>query len=401
MAFHVYKNLKNNFSFILLGLGSFFFFLVSFLLKLYFTASEYGMYSLVITVFSTIYTLGLFGIEHTLLRFSVFKNGILYFPKNSKLVLVSIILAIVLCGALVLSNSYFESFNLLIICLFVLGILLCIVTFNVLRLVKSFFLAQLINNGYKILCFVLVLLYIVFIKTKISLLVFFTIFSLLVFIFGLIGVLFCAFTVRFAYSSDISWKLYLKYSLGFFLSILIIAVISYGDRFYIEYKFGIDSVGEYFYLANLFLFPLGLVQQYAGFKELVVFKEHFTINLLKSKIITYLIISFLIVGLTFISVLVGQHFGIVKTSLSVSSNIVIIIVITGIFRVLYSLVSSVIGAHGSISIINFANLFGIVGLLFLWFILSFVGTMNQVLIIFLFFWIYRYITFVYLVKRIK
>ena len=90
-----------------------------------------------------------------------------------------------------------------------------------------------------------------------------------------------------------SFSSLLKKSFLFFISLLTISLLGFGDRFFIESRFGLEILGNYFFFLNIFLFPFSLFQSYIGFKEIVSFKKNFSINLLNYKIINVLKSSFI------------------------------------------------------------------------------------------------------------
>ena len=54
---------------------------------------------------------------------------------------------------------------------------------------------------------------------------------------------------------------------------------------FVENRFGLSEMGNYFFYINIFLFPFMLFQNYIGFKEIIVFKKDFSQKMLNDKIV--------------------------------------------------------------------------------------------------------------------
>ena len=126
----------------------------------------------------------------------------------------------------------------------------------------------------------------------------------------------------------------------FFISLLTISLLGFGDRFFIESRFGLEILGDYFFFLNIFLFPFSLFQSYIGFKEIVSFKKNFSINLLNYKIINVLKSSFIFsIMLIFIFYLI-DYFNFYNLQIFSNLDIIIPLIILGNIKMVYSLLSS-------------------------------------------------------------
>jgi O-antigen/teichoic acid export membrane protein len=167
--------------------------------------------------------------------------------------------------------------------------------------------------------------------------------------------------------------------------------IGFFDRFFIKGNFGAELFGNYFYLTTIFYFPFSLLQGYIGFKELVHFKTNASLSLLKNKLFRINLLSLLLGGCLLVIAILLDHFTIIPSiNFMESWVLILILLILGILRINYSMLSSVLGAIGSISIIkkaNFQSLFFIVLLLVVGY--SFLNTIEAVAGIVLLIWMSR------------
>jgi len=182
----------------------------------------------------------------------------------------------------------------------------------------------------------------------------------------------------------------LRKSFLFFISLLTISFLGYGDRFFIESRFGLEVLGNYFFFLNIFLFPFSLFQTYIGFKEIVSFKKDFSINLLNYKIFKVLKSSFIFsLMLIFIFYLI-DYFGLYNLEISSNLNIIIPLIILGNIKMVYSLLSSAIGALSDDKMLYKINLKSILSLMLFFPVIFFYS--NTLLITILFFtalWLIR------------
>jgi hypothetical protein len=144
---------------------------------------------------------------------------------------------------------------------------------------------------------------------------------------------------------------------GFFFAMAIMSLMTNADKFLIDTYIGRSQAGHYFFMQNIFLFPLTQIQNYSGFRELAVFKEAFTIqklnaSLKRNTVIAVALSLLLLGGFILAAAFVPGHL----THLTYADTwIVILFLLNGSCRVLYSVVSAAMGAVGDHAMIRNAN----------------------------------------------
>ena len=358
MKFNSLNIISKNLSFFVLAFSSLSFFVLNVALKDTLSPIDYGLFSIFITYISLLSSFGMFGFEQTLLRTTFIKNK-LEIQKN---ILYPSLIAICISsfiGVFLMKSNYDISISNMLFYLLSIIVIIIKLSFNLYRLLSKFFLAQLVLNFWKIAS-ALVILYYVILNNNFSLefifslvLVFFA-FSILS-LFGLIN--------KIQFIKQDSFPSLLRKSFLFFISLLTISLLGFGDRFFIESRFGLEILGDYFFFLNIFLFPFSLFQSYIGFKEIVSFKKKFSINLLNYKIINVLKSSFIFsIILIFVFYLI-DYFGLYNLEISSNLNIIIPLIILGNIKMVYSLLSSAIGALSNDKMLYKINIQSIMSLL--------------------------------------
>ena len=358
MKFNSLNIISKNLSFFVLAFSSLSFFVLNVALKDTLSPIDYGLFSIFITYISLLSSFGMFGFEQTLLRTTFIKNK-LEIQKN---ILYPSLIAICISsfiGVFLMKSNYDISISNMLFYLLSIIVIIIKLSFNLYRLLSKFFLAQMVLNFWKIAS-ALVILYYVILNNNFSLefifslvLVFFA-FSILS-LFGLIN--------KIQFIKQDSFPSLLRKSFLFFISLLTISLLGFGDRFFIESRFGLEILGDYFFFLNIFLFPFSLFQSYIGFKEIVSFKKKFSINLLNYKIINVLKSSFIFsIILIFVFYLI-DYFGLYNLEISSNLNIIIPLIILGNIKMVYSLLSSAIGALSNDKMLYKINIQSIMSLL--------------------------------------
>ena len=360
LIFRYQTSFKKNFSFFILAFSTLCFFLLNILLKDNLNADDYGLFSIFITYISLLSSFGLLGFEQTLLRVSVIKSKL---EINKKLILTSVcaVLIVASCGTYLMLSNY--DFNLHFFEIFIISILVVIIKllFNLHRLISNFSISQLTLNFWKISLAVF-LGYEMFTSNSISLdnimylILSFLVLSLFSF-FGLKNMI-CLIDKESIFEL-------IKKSTLFFITLFTISLIGYGDRFFIESRFGLAAVGDYFFYINIFLFPFHLFQTYIGFKEIVTFKNKFDLSTLKIKLTLLLKYSFIFSVLLFSFFWFVEFFGIYDLNIRTNIDIIVALIFLGNIKMLYSLLSAVIGAVADNSMLYNLNFKSIVSILVL------------------------------------
>jgi|TARA_B110000881_G_C18587559_1_gene525798 O-antigen/teichoic acid export membrane protein len=330
---------NKHFSLLILSLASFSFFIINIFLKEQLNSEDYGVYSLLITYISLLSSFGMLGFEQTLLRNSVIKLKL----EIDKALIVPIIfsaLLVSLIGSFLMFNNYNLGLDISLIFLLSLMVILVKLIYNLYRLSSRFVTSQIALNFWKIALFFVVLFFFFFDYSLslrdvfLSIIVFFFL-SLFLF-FGLIN--------KVLFISNLDFQQVLKQSALFMLTLFTISLISFGDRFFIESRFGLIVLGDYFFYINMFLFPFSLFQTYIGFKEIVSFKKDFQITVLNSKLLFILKNAIYFSLFLFTTLYLVDYWNLYNFNISSNLNIIIPLIFLGIIKIAYSLLSAAMGA---------------------------------------------------------
>jgi O-antigen/teichoic acid export membrane protein len=343
------------------GAGSIF--LVNIVLKATLSDFQYGEYSIFITFLQVCVSFGFLGLEQVFLRLSEVRDDKLLTDKK----LLKITFVVGLLFSLLLSAVFSKIFlkiqvatTLLMLLTFSTSLMMFL--YNLVRLKKQFVVAQLFNNMWKYI--VLVITGILLIggnvnaKTLIEIFTYVSIGSATFFSIYVIK------NIPFKFTNSFELSAIYKYSFHFVISMLSITFIGFFDRFYIKALFGSEAFGDYFYLATIFYFPFALLQGYVGFKELVFFKTNASLPILKRKLRNINVLSVIIAIAIYGAAYVLNDLEVIPAiDFTSSGSVILILMALGVLRINYSMLSSVLGATGSIKIIRNANIQSLVFIL--------------------------------------
>ena len=343
------------------GAGSIF--LVNIVLKATLSDFQYGEYSIFITFLQVCISFGFLGLEQVFLRLSEVRDDKLLTDKK----LLKITFVVGLLFSLLLSAVFSKIFlkiqvatTLLMLLTFSTSLMMFL--YNVVRLKKQFVVAQLFNNMWKYI--VLVITGVLLIggnvnaKTLIEIFTYVSIGSATFFSIYVIK------NIPFKFTNSFELSAIYKYSFHFVISMLSITFIGFFDRFYIKALFGSEAFGDYFYLATIFYFPFALLQGYVGFKELVFFKTNASLPILKRKLRNINVLSVIIAIAIYGAAYVLNDLEVIPAiDFTSSGSVILILMALGVLRINYSMLSSVLGATGSIKIIRNANIQSLVFIL--------------------------------------
>lgn len=373
---------------IIAGAGAFF--LANIVLKELLNELEYGQYSIFVTYFSLIYVFGIFGTEQTFLRFSKRVAANIIETQKTQLYLIGFLATLTAsCGTFFLKYYYSEipiSTSILFFSSF--SMIAMMFLYNILRLNVKFVLSQFVTNYWKIILFVTTFFF--YFKGKCSLedFIFFIMINIIaIFLFTLFYI---SRGINLIFTNEVSSRSILVTSFHFFLAILGFSLITFADRFIIERKFSIAELGNYFYLTNFFLAPFTILQNYIGFKQLIVFKEKFDkdyyISFNRRAIFLGFIVSFSLVILSyFLSML-----GLLKIDFSDSLQIILLLLLLGMVRLYSSSVISAFEARTSITTLRNSNFYILLFTIILMIIaIVFTFSIEATVICFIIVWMFR------------
>ena len=334
-----FLSFRKHFSFVIIAFGSLCFFLVNFLLKDYLSQDNYGTYSIFITYISLLSSFGMLGFEQTLIRTSKIKQK-LEIEKSVILPSVISVFFVSIVGSYLIINNYEIGLDYYYLLTLSTLVILTKLVFNLSRMMSKFIFSQLSLNFWKIGLF-LITLYLVFFEIKIKIL---DLFQYVLFLFFVSGILIFPLFKQIVVVHEKKIIALIKQSLLFFLTLFTISLISFGDRFFIENRFGLSEMGNYFFYINIFLFPFMLFQNYIGFKEIIVFKKDFSQKMLNDKIVLAQKYSLCFSIVLIISLCLIEYLNIYDLQILLNLDIIIPLIILGNIKVIYSLLSSAVGA---------------------------------------------------------
>jgi O-antigen/teichoic acid export membrane protein len=263
---------------LLLATGAISFFLTNIVMKEVLSSFYYGQYSIIITYFSLIFVLGILGMEQVFLRFSTAKESNQIETQKIQLLLVSgVALFSSVVSTIFFKKNYPEiEFNTFLLFLTSFSIISSLFLYNVLRLNSNFFLAQLVANFWKFVLLILAALF--YFKQSDKLEVFVACLCFSIIGFFALCLIYVFRTIQFKFTTPASSLEIISTASNFFIAIASFSLITFADRFIIEKKFNYITLGEFFYLTNFFLAPFTILQNYVGFKQLILFKNDFNLN---------------------------------------------------------------------------------------------------------------------------
>ena len=378
--------INKHFSLLVLVLASGAFFLTNIILKEHLSSENYGLYSIFITYISLLSSFGMLGLEQVIMRNSKILSDKVIISKNLLIPIILSILFVSILGSYLFINNYNISATYIFLSIFTLLVILTKLISNLFRLLSMFTFSQIALNLWKLALF-LVLLILIFRGESINIKDINSIIFLL-----LVVTMFMVFFIirRVKFSHTISIESFFSQAFLFLLSLVTISLINYGDRFFIESRFGLDELGSYFFFINLFLFPFTLLQSYVGFKELISFKLLYNHSLLVKKLNQILRYSILFAIFLFVVAFLIDFFGFYKIDLLKNLQMIVLFLILGIIKVIYSIFSSAMGAICDNKMLYKTNMYSIISILLLIPVIYYYATTITITIMFLIvLWIIR------------
>jgi len=389
------KLLNNHSSFLVLAISSLSIFIVNILLKKILDINEYGLYSLFITYISILASFGLMGTDQTFIRVSTSQNNNIFTDINLKKYIFFIIFTFSIPYTLIFWSLYLINYSFFLLLIITISSLTTLFVYNILRLKMYFLLSQIINNLWRILPTIILLMLCLF-KIKIDFQKVINIFSFIFFIILIINILIIRKTNFKNKKTEINL---FDMSLQNLISNFTIVVINFFDRIIIEKNLGIIELANYFFLSNIFLFPFLLFQNYIGFKEIIKFKSNFSIKIMKNKILNVLKFSLLFSVLLFISSIILDRFGILNLDITGNIKLIIIMIIIGITKNIYSIVSAAGGAITNPQMTKNLNIISFFSLLLLTIPYNYKFHIELTISFFLLIWVIRIISIIIIVRR--
>ncbi|WP_026810894.1 hypothetical protein [Arenibacter latericius] len=335
------QKVLSNFSFLILASGAASNFLLILFIKNTYQISDFNSYSLFLTYIGIVSSFGLIGLDQVFLRVTkVTNNKIIVNSDVWRSLLVSSI-----CIPLLLSFYFHSKGQNILLYQFIIsgiGINIIIFSYNLLRLTKEFNLAQIIKNGFRIVLLIVIAIF-TLINFPIGMGKLLDVLTLLIFVSAISALVHSYSKIERLKERTIN---FLNFFLSFSLNLAILTLLSFGERIFILDNIGDNEFGKYFYYSTIFLFPLTLIQQYVGFKELVGFKEGVRKDVVNRKIQKIIYLGFFIILFIYILSIIdnGRYLDV-----DFSNDILLISLLTilGLMKLIYGLFSAILGAIGN------------------------------------------------------
>jgi O-antigen/teichoic acid export membrane protein len=347
--------LLSNISFAILVLGSGSNFLVILVIKKFFPQADFNTYSLFLTFIGIVSSFGLIGFDQIFLRLSKVESKRIAINFD---ILFFLFLAAVSAPLLLSYYFYSKSTDLSLYQFLVtgIGINIIILTYNLFRLTKQFSKAQLFKNGFKIAVLFFTVVFVFIIKNEISINHIIDFMVIAVLLFALSGFWFLFKNIKIIHSRTSNL---FNFFLSYCINLAIITALSFGERLIILENISENDFGKYFYYATIFLFPLTLVQQYVGFKELVGFKNFVDKSAVNKKIKSMILLGIILIALiVFITVIDNGFF--LQVEVVADFWLITVLAILGLVKLVYGLFSALLGAVGNTKEIYLVNFFTII-----------------------------------------
>lgn len=386
----VYRHFQQHLSLLAIIAGAVGFFVSNIFMKEIFSPTVYGHYSIVVTYFSLIYVFGIFGTEQVFLRFSRRIKKDTIETQKAQLTLVSFITLFSSIISTFLFKEYYSEIRINSLLLFFSSVSMIgmLFMFTILRLNTNFVFSQLISNYWKIILFILSIMF--FILKKNDLDIFLNIVCFNIILIFVVSVLYIKKSIRIFYNQDISNRELILTAFHFFLSILSFSLIIFADRFIIEMKYSFADFGNFFYLINFFLSPFAILQNYIGFKQLIVFKNKFDKEYFFKSNKTAVLLG-MVLGLFLLSMAFFLNFiKVVNFKFDNYISIILILLLTGIIRLYSSSIIAAFEARTSIKTLRKSNVFIVTITLFILLLAYlFANSIELILIGIIILWLFR------------
>lgn len=350
--------------------------------------------SLYLTYLGIIGSLGLLGFDQVYLRLSQVEELKTSISNNILMTLLGLMLIVPLGFAWYFARyEYLQFWQLYISGVAINAVML---GYNANRLQKNFSISQILKNSYKFLFLIGAWLILVFLQKDVEISILFLYASFLLLFCGILS--FVSFWNTTAINQIKSIGVFL-FAVSFGLNIALITLLGYGERILIADKINEATFATYFYYLTIFLFPLTLLQEYVGFKELVYFKEKVDKQKVYAKILQLIGLGIL----TYVAILMVvwiDNGRFLNVNLSDDYILIAWMSILGLIKLVYSLFSAILGAKGESRSINVINIFTVLLIVILWGSMHLIGySLNGIIISLILVFLYRSIHTYFLYVR--
>lgn len=396
-----FSMIQSHFSLAVIIGGAVCFLLTNIILRELLDEHHYGVYSIVITFLSATFIYGLLGFEQVFVRFSHQKGAYTITTQKTQLKYGLLIVLLTTVLSVVAYENYFTDYlhiNILLLSGATFSMISTMILFNIFRLNQNFVASQFVSNGWKIIMALVALFFFAYKMTDLALFINIVLSAIIVIAFISFVIILNKFSWEF--NDELSPKNTQIAFFNFFIAITAFSIVLFADRFIIESKLGTRIFGDYFYLTTLVLSPFSILQNYVGFKQLIGFKQKFTITSFKHFNKKIIVFSF---GLAFAMVLfimtlsrlnfLNFDFGFYTTTIG-------LLLVLGIVRLYSSAVLSAFEAKTSIKTLQTANLIVVsTTIIVSIFVIYTSSTLDQIISGFILIWFFRSLIYRQLLVR--
>lgn len=315
--------------------------------------SIFNIYSLYITFIGIVSSFGLFGLDQMFLRTSDKENDSILIEKRLYYFIIFGLITFPIISLFFFNDN--PSLNILILLITGWSINIIMYAYNIYRLKEEFLFSQTLKNSYKISFFIIIILF-YFLHIKLNILY---VFSGILVLLSFIG---WYVMIKYVKINNEKTKHFYKLYFSFLINIGLLTALGFGERLLIKDKIGLDAFGKYFYYLTIFIFPLTLIQQYVGFKELVFFKKKVDKKTILKKIKIILAIGVFITLFTIVIVLIDNG-RFLEVDLIKDKNLIFALFFLGLIKLTYGLFSAILGAKGKYKDLIYLNIITILVLL--------------------------------------
>jgi O-antigen/teichoic acid export membrane protein len=346
---------KKHFPFVVMVLGAGSQLLTSLLLYKYLDPNSYGLFGLYMTFLSLVFSFGVFGAEQAFMRECQIQNERVSSSKN---ILLIVLVSFVLGPLLLAVSAYFTFLSqgnvLILLCLAYAGALV-MMAYNFLRITQYFVYSQIVQNLWRFFIAFSLISVVIFnagINFVLNMCLFGLVMAVIIFVF----LYFRVSKNKLEISAEgMSFNSSVKLTVSFLFSMGVLTATSFFDRYFVGSSMSVEQFGEFFLLQNVFVYPILLLANYIGFKSLVRYKKELNLKQFNMDFFKLIIILPIIMLLYWYCVLIVDGFFDMGFYFSDKTNVIIPLLIFGIVKTIYSLLSAAVGARGSAKSIYLAN----------------------------------------------
>lgn len=332
--------IRNNYSFLIIVIGSVLNFLLTLFLKKEFP-SYFNTYSLFITFIGITFLYGLLGMDQMILRLGNIKDNKIEITKDVYFTTVSFLFIIPFFISIYFVNKY-DNFSFFHLYFTAFSINAIVLSYNIYRLRKLFVISQLFSNTYRIL-FIIITIMLYLFQYKCGAKNYIQLLSYAIILIGFIAIIY---SLKNVIILDEKNPDFLNFFFSLSTNLGLITALGFGDRILIANEISEQALGTYYYYSTVFIFPIRMIGQYVGFKELVYFKTRINKKLVFDKVIKLSFILIVLVCAIFLFIFFDNQ-SILEIDLKKNISLVILLILLGIVKLFYVLYSSILGARGS------------------------------------------------------